>query len=46
VNQFIETNPVPIKTYMASKGMMEEVFRLPLCELREQNKKTLLATFG
>ncbi|OHD62241.1 MAG: 4-hydroxy-tetrahydrodipicolinate synthase [Spirochaetae bacterium HGW-Spirochaetae-4] len=46
VNQFIETNPVPIKTYMASKGMMEEVFRLPLCELREQNRKTLLATFG
>jgi len=46
VNQFIETNPVPIKTYMANKGMMEEVFRLPLCELREQNRKTLLATFG
>ena len=46
VNQFIETNPVPIKTYMAGKGMMEEVFRLPLCELREQNRKTLLATFG
>lgn len=46
VNQFIETNPVPIKTYMASKGMMEEVFRLPLCELREHNRKTLLATFG
>lgn len=46
VNQFIETNPVPIKTYMAAKGLMEEVFRLPLCELRPENRKTLLATFA
>ncbi|MFA7642790.1 MAG: 4-hydroxy-tetrahydrodipicolinate synthase [Sphaerochaetaceae bacterium] len=45
VNQFIETNPVPIKTYMASKDMLQEVFRLPLCELRPQNKEKLLATF-
>lgn len=46
VNQFIETNPVPIKTYMASKGMLDEVFRLPLCELRGENRKILLSTFA
>jgi len=45
VNQFIETNPVPIKTYMANKGLIKEVFRLPLCELSSENRKTLLATF-
>lgn len=45
VNEFIETNPVPIKTYLAAKGLMEEVFRLPLCELTPQNKDTLLATY-
>ena len=46
VNQFIETNPVPIKTYMAAQGLMEEVFRLPLCELHPKNREKLLATFG
>jgi len=45
VNQFIETNPVPVKTYMASKGMLEEVFRLPLVPLNTLHKETLLATF-
>ncbi len=45
VNQFIETNPVPVKTYMASKGMLEEVFRLPLVPLKAVNKEKLLATF-
>ena len=46
VNQFIETNPVPVKTYMAEKGMLQEVFRLPLCELTPENRKKLLATFS
>ncbi len=46
VNQFIETNPVPVKTYMAAKGMLEEVFRLPLAPLTDQHKQTLLATFN
>jgi len=46
INQFIETNPVPIKTYMASQGLMEEIFRLPLCPLKEGNRKVLLSTFA
>lgn len=31
--EFIETNPIPIKTALAMRGMCAEVFRLPLCEL-------------
>jgi len=45
VNEFIETNPVPIKTYMADGGLLEEVFRLPLAPLRERNKEILLNTY-
>ena len=45
VNQFIETNPVPIKTYMAAKGLIREVFRLPLCGMEKETKETLLKTF-
>ena len=45
VNQFIETNPVPIKTYMAQHGKCAEIFRAPLCELQKSNRDILLATF-
>jgi 4-hydroxy-tetrahydrodipicolinate synthase len=45
VNEFIETNPVPIKTYMADAGLLKEVFRLPLAPLREHNKEILLNTY-
>lgn len=45
VNEFIETNPVPIKTYMADGGLLEEVFRLPLAPLGERNKEILLNTY-
>ncbi|MBW2976379.1 4-hydroxy-tetrahydrodipicolinate synthase [Candidatus Woesearchaeota archaeon] len=44
--QFIETNPIPIKTALAMQGRCEEVFRLPMCTLekeehREELKKVL-----
>jgi 4-hydroxy-tetrahydrodipicolinate synthase len=44
--EFIETNPIPIKTALAMIGMCEEVFRLPMCELekpehREELKKVI-----
>jgi 4-hydroxy-tetrahydrodipicolinate synthase len=39
--EFIETNPIPIKTALAMKGMVKEVFRLPLCEMNPENKKKL-----
>jgi 4-hydroxy-tetrahydrodipicolinate synthase len=39
--EFIETNPIPIKTALAMKGMIKEVFRLPMCEMSSENKKKL-----
>ena len=45
-DQFIETNPIPIKAAMAMAGLIEESYRLPLCELtaehREQLQKSLV----
>lgn len=39
---FIETNPIPVKTALALMGIFEkEEFRLPLCALKEENKKLL-----
>jgi 4-hydroxy-tetrahydrodipicolinate synthase len=38
---FLDTNPIPVKTAMAMAGMIEEVFRLPLCETSEAIRKKL-----
>jgi len=38
---FIETNPIPVKTALALMGKMQEVFRLPLVPIEEKNKETL-----
>ncbi len=46
VNIFIETNPVPIKTFMAERGLLQEVFRAPLCALEQEHRKILLETFA
>jgi 4-hydroxy-tetrahydrodipicolinate synthase len=37
----IEQNPIPIKTALAIKGYVREVFRLPLCELMPENRTKL-----
>ncbi|MDA3810926.1 MAG: 4-hydroxy-tetrahydrodipicolinate synthase [Spirochaetaceae bacterium] len=37
----LETNPIPVKTAMAISGMVEDVFRLPLCPLSEENRSKL-----
>jgi 4-hydroxy-tetrahydrodipicolinate synthase len=37
----IEQNPIPIKTALAIKGYVKEVFRLPICGLIQENKKKL-----
>jgi len=40
--EFIETNPIPIKTALAMQGKCEEVFRLPMCQLeKEENREKL-----
>ena len=38
---FLDTNPIPIKAAMAMAGMIEETYRLPLCETSEAIKKKL-----
>jgi 4-hydroxy-tetrahydrodipicolinate synthase len=40
--EFIETNPIPIKTALAMKAMCEEVFRLPLCALEKDEHRSEL----
>ncbi len=37
--EFIETNPIPIKYMLRLKGMINDVYRLPMCELMPENKK-------
>ena len=38
---FIETNPVPVKTAMGMLGMIASDVRLPLCEMKPENKDKL-----
>ena len=38
---FIETNPIPIKAALAMKGMINESYRLPMCEMKSENKEKL-----
>lgn len=38
---FIETNPLPVKTALFLMGKIEEVFRLPLVPMEEKNKEIL-----
>ncbi len=40
---FIETNPIPVKTAMALKGMIKEIFRPPICTMDSANKEELIA---
>jgi 4-hydroxy-tetrahydrodipicolinate synthase len=41
---FIETSPIPIKAAMAMKGLIEEIYRLPLCEMTAKGKEKLIPT--
>ncbi len=38
---FIETNPIPVKTALGMMGMIDEEWRLPLCEMSGENKDRL-----
>jgi 4-hydroxy-tetrahydrodipicolinate synthase len=38
---FIETNPIPIKAALAMKGMIKESYRLPMCEMKAENREKL-----
>jgi 4-hydroxy-tetrahydrodipicolinate synthase len=37
----LETNPIPIKTALAIRGLCSEEFRLPMCGLAPENRKKL-----
>ncbi len=39
---FIESNPIPVKAALAAMGIIEEVYRAPLCSMEDDNKKLLL----
>lgn len=41
---FIDTNPIPVKAAMAMMGMIEEVYRLPMCSMTDENKAVLRAS--
>ena len=43
-DQFVETNPIPIKAAMAMAGLLEEEYRLPLCPLAPANREKLAAS--
>lgn len=38
---FIESNPVPVKTALALLGLTKEVFRMPLLQMSSENKSKL-----
>ncbi len=40
---FVESNPIPVKAAMAMKGMIDEVYRLPLCTIGDNGRKVLTA---
>ena len=47
--EFIETNPIPIKAALAMKGLCEEIYRLPMCEMTPKNRerwKEMLESMG
>jgi len=39
---FIESNPVPVKTAMAAMGLLEEVYRLPMVSPKPESKETIV----
>lgn len=41
---FLDTNPIPVKAAMAMLGLIEEVYRLPLCPLTTPLKEALRKT--
>lgn len=41
----IDTNPLPIKTALSSIGLIEEVFRLPLCQMCDTKKQIIIKEF-
>lgn len=41
---FLDTNPIPVKAAMAMAGLLDEVYRLPLCSMTDTLKLQLRST--
>ena len=41
-NLFLQSNPLPLKAYLADKGIIEETFRLPMCPMDALPRKEFL----
>jgi len=39
---FVETNPIPVKAAMAAMGLLEEVYRLPMCAPKAESRDKVL----
>src|SRR5690349_10184174 len=39
---FVEANPVPVKSAMAAMGLVEEIYRLPMCPPRAESKEKIV----
>jgi 4-hydroxy-tetrahydrodipicolinate synthase len=40
---FVEANPIPVKAAMAAMGLLEEVYRLPICAPKPESRERILA---
>ena len=40
---FIESNPVPVKAAMAAMGLLEEVYRLPMCPPKAESREKIVS---
>jgi 4-hydroxy-tetrahydrodipicolinate synthase len=39
---FVESNPVPVKAAMAAMGLIDEIYRLPMCPPRPESKEKIV----
>lgn len=39
---FVESNPIPVKAALNAMGLMQEVYRAPLCAMEDSNKQLLI----
>jgi len=38
---FVEANPVPVKSAMAAMGLLQENYRLPMCQPRPESRSRI-----
>ena len=39
---FVQSNPLPVKTYLADRGIITEAFRLPICPMDHEAREAFL----